>query len=344
MVGFNSGFEDNPAVVKNCYYYGSGEISDSYYGSGGVVGYNPSDSTVVNSFYCSDINDIGTCIGSDGGDTSNVRGLSKDGFKNQSNFGGYDFSNVWYMGAERPMLLFDRITGSGTADDPYIIKNYNQLKEFAAIVNGTHLSISQNASACAVLAADIYADDNLWVAIGNSDSTRFKGVFDGDNHTVTGLSNAGFESAPQFIGLFGLISGTECIVMNTGVINADFRASDYAGGVVGFNNRGKVENCFNSGSGNITGGQYSNAGGVVGCNGYGTIENCYNSGSGDISGYDAGGVVGYNLKGTIENCYNSGSGIISGDSDAGGVVGYNPDGGTVINSFYCSDLNNIAPT
>ena len=45
------------------------------------------------------------------------------------------------------------------------------------------------------------------------------------------------------------------------------------------------------------------AGGVVGFNESGTVENCYNTGDGQLTGGSAGGVVGWNNNGTVISCY-----------------------------------------
>ena len=87
------------------------------------------------------------------------------------------------------------LSGDGSKDNPYQIYDYQDLKAFAQIVNGTHPSIGQNQSAWAVLEADIVAKNNAadaqyardWTPIG-SDSDGYLGTFDGTGHTITGLN------------------------------------------------------------------------------------------------------------------------------------------------------------
>lgn len=253
--------------------------------------------------------------------------------------------------------------GDGTADNPYQISTYRDLKKFAQIVN------DGKTTACAKLTADIDAKgdsdwipkgDSDWIPIGNDldPGDFYRGTFDGQGHTITGLR--AYSYSEPVVGLFGGSSG---VIKNVGIVNNNFR-NNYniimpyqgTGGVVGYN-EGTVENCYNAS--NVSGEE--GVGGVVGKN-HGTISNCYNTG--DVSGdYSVGGVVGYIHSGTISNCYNTGAvrgedevggvvgnmgeedtasncyntGKVSGDNFVGGVIGWN-NYGTVNNCYYDSDL------
>lgn len=116
--------------------------------------------------------------------------------------------------------------------------------------------------------------------------------------------------------------GTVSNCYSTGEVFCD---DNSGGGVVGYNiNGGKVTKCYNTGS--VSG--YWRAGGVVGYNEYGIVENCYNTGTIDAH-YNAGGVVGYNdglsgdseHDGIITNSYNIGE--VTAVNNAGGIVGCN---------------------
>ena len=193
--------------------------------------------------------------------------------------------------------------GEGTKENPYEIATADDLYEFAIKVN------EGDNTACAVLTADITLIDTNWTPIGN-DSNQYKGTFDGDGHTITGLSVDIQSDNTIYAGLFGFL-GEGGTIKNLGLADSKITCSGnrvYAGGVCGWNT-GTIENCYNTGdvSGTSEYG-FAYAGGVCGLNDYGTIENCYNTGevsgtgtSTDGSGY-AGGVCGWNT-GTIENCY-----------------------------------------
>ena len=229
------------------------------------------------------------------------------------------------------------LAGSGTPDDPYQISTYSELKEFAAIVNGTHATIAQNTAACGVLADDIvcknspddtdYATD--WTPIGNNDK-KYTGTFDGGGHKITGLTFN--NNHADYVGLFGCV-GEGGKVRNTGLEGGSMTGRNYVGGVVGFN-RSTVTNCYNTGS--VTAEDVvASVGGVVG-ESFGTIKNCYNTGDVTATADNSkiGGVVGNNNDGTVTNSYNTGS--ITADenfSHVGGVVGLNRSESKVTNCY-----------
>ena len=125
-------------------------------------------------------------------------------------------------------------------------------------------------------------------------------------------------------GVCGMNYGTVRDCKNTGSV----RGTSTIGGVCGFNNSGKIENCFNEG---IVSGTGRNIGGVCGNNDSGTTKCCYNPAS--VSGLEAvGGVCGSNSYGTITNCFNEGT--VSGKYYVGGVCG-DSYGGTT-NCYYLS--------
>ena len=232
--------------------------------------------------------------------------------------------------------------GEGTKENPYEIATADDLYEFAIKVN------EGDNTACAVLTADITLIDTNWTPIGN-DSNQYKGTFDGDGHTITGLSVDIQSDNTIYAGLFGFL-GEGGTIKNLGLADSKITCSGnrvYAGGVCGWNT-GTIENCYNTGdvSGTSEYG-FVYAGGVCGLNDYGTIENCYNTG--DVSGtceygfVYAGGVCGLNDYGTIENCYNTGD--VSGtgtrtdaSGHAGGVCGCN-DYGTIENCYNTGEVS-----
>ena len=232
--------------------------------------------------------------------------------------------------------------GEGTKENPYEIATADDLYEFAIKVN------EGDNTACAVLTADITLIDTNWTPIGN-DSNQYKGTFDGDGHTITGLSVDIQSDNTIYAGLFGFL-GEGGTIKNLGLADSKITCSGnrvYAGGVCGWNT-GTIENCYNTGDVSCTS-EYSfvYAGGVCGLNDYGTIENCYNTG--DVSGtceygfVYAGGVCGLNDYGTIENCYNTGD--VSGtgtrtdaSGHAGGVCGCN-DYGTIENCYNTGEVS-----
>ena len=195
--------------------------------------------------------------------------------------------------------------GEGTTADPYIIATAADLYEFAIKVN------EGDNTACAVLTADItLLIDTNWTPIGN-DSNQYKGTFDGDGHTITGLKVDIQSDNIIYAGLFGCL-GAGGTIKNVSLEDSKITCSSsgyiHVGGVCGLNDYGTIENCYNTGEVSGTGTSsygYVYAGGVCGRN-TGTIQNCYNTGKvSSTSEYGfvyAGGVCGCN-DGTIQNCY-----------------------------------------
>ena len=165
-----------------------------------------------------------------------------------------------------------------------------------------------------------------WTPIGRDSpaTARFIGTFDGNGHTISGLT---INRDQSHQGMFGVI-GNDGEVKNLGLINVNlnvFEGDDVIaslGGVVGVN-RGTVQYCYVTG--NVSGRQA--VGGVVG-NNWNIVEKCYSTAT--VRGFNsAGGVVGNNL-GIVRHSYSTG--IIEGNSTSraaiGGVVGDNSGIGT----------------
>lgn len=276
-----------------------------------------------------------------------------------SNFAGLDIG-VEALHADEPGTM----QGAGTEQNPYVITNYAQLKEFADIVNGTGIYVDNaNSGVCAILGADIECNDKTWIPIG-SDSHPYTGTFDGKHHKIIGLNNTGFDdiSTKDNQGLFGVNSGT---IKNVGVVDGEIKGKSYVGGIVGYiagNGSGieiNVINCYNTGSisgitrvGGVVGSSY-----IVGSSVNMNISKCYNMGTVRGSAF-VGGVVGSNYVhgneinestkeelARIEYCYNIGS--VYGDGEnIGGVVGENFSKykGAIADVRNCYNKGNVGST
>ena len=248
------------------------------------------------------------------------------------------------------------------AQGRYQLADAFQLRWFAALVNGTLTDgTAQNAAACAVLTTNIDLTGADWTPIGNA-STIYTGTFDGQNHTISGMT---LENAESYSGLFGNVTGTvknftvtgsititgdETVAKVGGAVGSLGTASaggtvsgvisgvditvsagnDHIGGVVGSmpeNSSPTVENCIYTGKITVT----VAAGSVAGVVGYirtGTIQNCANQGGISINtggNGSVGGILGYCNNGNIyiRNCYNSGVIAAEGTANVGAIVGQN---------------------
>src|SRR3972149_4320395 len=163
-----------------------------------------------------------------------------------------------------------------------------------------------------------------WQPIGipNYDLIGLSGSFDGQGHEIRDL----FINRPDeiYVGLFGIVDEGGRIE-NIGVVTANVTGVEMVGGLVGYNHRGTVNNCYAMGS--VNGNEW--VGGLVGSN-YGTVSNSYYSGSVTSDENVVGGLVGYNdNQGTVSTSYATSS--VTGNRNVGGLVGHNH--GTVSNSY-----------
>ncbi len=122
-------------------------------------------------------------------------------------------------------------------------------KGFAQTVNGGQTSLN------AVLTADIVVNEGDvagcngvkqenwvdWLPIGY-DIKPYKGTFDGQDHTVSGLYR---KDSNGYIGLFGNTNGAT--IKNVGVINSYFNTGySFSAGVCGYLTNGTISNCYSS--------------------------------------------------------------------------------------------------
>ena len=250
------------------------------------------------------------------------------------------YAAAWTYPTTTPTLTW---TGSGTAQDPYIITTAQQLADMSYMVNaGLKNSDGKNYyELCYKLGADIDIGGKQWVPIGGikngtSYSYVFKGSFDGDNHTISNLTfsavNTNYETLGRS-GLFYEISGN-AEIKNVKLENVDISMKGVSGALVAtisggyttFSNCHVLSGTITSTStvmqyfGGLIGGSFSN-------NNQSsiTITNCTNratvTGSSQYND-SVGGIIGYTRYGeiNISNCYNYGT--LSSKFYVGGIVGY----------------------
>ena len=238
--------------------------------------------------------------------------------------------------------------GTGTEENPYVIRTAEQLAYLASTVNAGNTYEGKYI----ILADDIvlnppdmftYDENGLvtgvaegatpreWTPIGYwlSDrySASFNGTFDGCNHEIKGVYINKPDGSRQ--GLFGFCADGGGIVKNVGVTGGYILCFGYSGGVIGESRRFSISNCYNT----CTVYGCCDVGGVVGFfNTDGTMSNCYNMGT--VIGYgthpggnsgEIGGVVGL-FNGSVEmtNCYNTGKVTVTETSwsyNSGGIAG-----------------------
>ena len=257
--------------------------------------------------------------------------------------------------------------GRGTKEEPWLIENAEQLAYLAQQVNnGTDYRWVHFR-----LVSDLDLSGNEWTPIG-TEGNLFWGGFDGDGHTITGMTITGKENS--YVGLFGecrnftaassyiksvtvkganisgksfvgAIAGAGANISDCYSIENTIYASRCVGGVCG-SLIGKISGCYNSSS--VSG--ISTAGGIMGTASYegnvgnGVVQYCYNIGAVTVSQQDSyvGGITGASAnKYEISNCLNCGK-ITGNGKNVGGIAGSTDSNymNFIGNCYYNSDLNN----
>ena len=202
----------------------------------------------------------------------------------------------------------------------YQIYDASELAWLAAAVNGTLTTKSESIPAdnfsgkTFSLMTDIDLQGNKWTPIGNS-SSAFKGIFDGNNHTISNLVVEGGSSSNQ--GLFGYT--TEGEIKNLIVNNAKVSGRLNVGVVAGTPYTSKYTNIKVTGHVEVNGMAY--VGGVAGKNAYANWKDI----KVDVDG------TSYVNANSVENneAYRT---------YVGGVVGFNGEGGHSFTNIY-SNIN-----
>ncbi len=196
-------------------------------------------------------------------------------------------------------------------ENVYTITTAAELKAFANAVNNDKNTF---AGKTVVLANDIDLNWKEWTPIGQTGATEFKGVFDGQGHTIYNLkvNSAAKTGAHYSSGLFGWFEshGTENItVKNLTIDGANVVGHHYVAVVVGYTEgsttienvhvkNAKINNTFanfdasGDKTGLITGYMTAEV----------TIKKCSGSNSTVLGTRDAGQLVGSGIGATLTNC------------------------------------------
>lgn len=240
--------------------------------------------------------------------------------------------------------------GEGTAESPYLIENASHLAWLSEQVKAgqtfenKHFKLTcdldmgktEGQTFPVIGKFNTYLDTETMETVDNS--KYFKGIFDGDYHTIDNLQIEYVDNDLGGTGLFacstsgtiiknliigehstisgGLVCGAFVGQMNGGLITncankANVQATNFhTGGIVGVIENGEITSCFNAGT--ISG--TTELGGIIGQGAVNALVSyCYNIGEIKASGFGGGGIGGalYD-QAVIRNCYNIGH--ISGDS------------------------------
>ena len=126
--------------------------------------------------------------------------------------------------------------GDGTEESPYLISNKTHLNNVRKYP-GFHFKMVTDiefTEADFAEKGDYYNNGQGWEPIAIDYNTPFKGVFDGDGHTIKGLY-VNIQTTDKYIyaGLFGYNEGT---IKNLGMLDGSVSSSSsssYVGGIAG---------------------------------------------------------------------------------------------------------------
>lgn len=241
---------------------------------------------------------------------------------------GFVFAGVTVAdGAVDEAAELEELDGTGTETDPYVVTNAEELQ-----------AMNQDLEAHYVLGDDIdAAETEAWnngqgfEPIGDDDQgdrgqTPFSGSFDGQGHTISGLTID--RTTEGAIAPFGSVTG---IVENARFEDVSvFGGEIYVGGVVG-SNRGKVRSVTVTGE---VEGTNRRIGGLAGDHFEEGEVIARSTADVDVSGDQlVGGLVGSNHGRIVES---SAASDVDGRSSVGGLVGFNH--GTVHNSYVTGEV------
>lgn len=228
-----------------------------------------------------------------------------------------------------------QMTGSGSAEDPYIItcgphlynltlgvKDFYEYDKF----NGAHFK--QVADISLHEASYYCKHENGWTPIGDV-AYPFVGTYDGGGHKIKNMYS--HHNQICGVGLFGHISNSS--IQNLTIENADISGPIGVGGIAGCmmslsgeRTTSSIINCKVANSKITTNANGAAAGGIAGIIDMytvGLIEQCKSNNNTILADYNAGGIVGgssaYSLT-SIDLCENS-SKVQTNYAGAGGIIG-----------------------
>ena len=260
------------------------------------------------------------------------------------------------------LSLFSSMGGGHLFAQTTTISSVEDLVAFATSVNGGTSYEGQTVT----LTSDLNLSGE-WTPIGNGSRSSktytgnsFKGIFDGGDHAISGLTITSTSGANAAVGLFGIVDGGTVKNLKLTDVNINVPSSNLAGAAIGMMlNNAKADNITvsgaifgNDGVGGIVGRMiingtiancinyasvttsYGGIGGIVGkpyydngsdTSDFATITDCINNGTITASSY-AGGIAGL-ARANVTDCVNNGE--IKGGTQTGGIIGQLIAAGTV---------------
>ena len=202
------------------------------------------------------------------------------------------------------------LSGSGTAEDPFLVQSGADLAYIAKVVNDAAAATTNFKGQYFKMTKSIDLGGNALMIGSYSANKGFHGHFDGNNCVIKGIN------ATQ--SLFGILNSGSIKNLSTyGTVTTTEKKG--VAGLVSYITNSTVQNVTNYVE--VTGVQQ--VAGVVGWlenNAASSIKDCVNYGKIQATSYQVGGIAGF-AKGTITDCVNFGDVSSSGSGYVGGIGG-----------------------
>ncbi len=241
--------------------------------------------------------------------------------------------------------------GEGTVDNPYKITTADDLNKLAADVNSgtrytdTYFKLMNDVSYEHTSTwNDTTSTENNFTPIGNSTSNSFRGTFDGNNKSISGIRiyKDTKTAASQNIGLFGVLRGT---VKNLTLTDTRIVAYGFTGGIAATcSSNSVIDSCIVTSTvavysvqpgalrlGGIAG--YANSKTAIVSNNISSATVAIKYGLGGCEGY--GGILGVAGAGaTVSNNLAIGAKVKDSSGWAGAIMGYSNNDANLTNNYY----------
>ena len=237
--------------------------------------------------------------------------------------------------ADTPDWTTVSYSGDGSSGNPYEVGTVDHLQCIESKGLDNDYELTGNIDASGTSSWDGGGFDPIGGSARNGE-TPFTGTFDGNGHTISGLTID--RGGTNNVGLFGTVS-PEGTVRNVRLDGGTVTGSEYVGALVGTNN-GTVSRSVSTVDITASGGR---VGGLVG-ESYGTVEDSYATGDVTADTSATGGLAGSTSSVTIRRTYATGVVSVT-DGDTGGLVGdvdQGVGGSTIANSYWDAGTTNQA--
>ena len=240
------------------------------------------------------------------------------------------------------------LSGSGTATDPFLIKNLSDFREFSR-PDCARKYWQNNIYTKLVCNLDLI-DIKTNKAMVAPDSSRkgqpfefqavpFAGTFDGNSHTISNMCIISGTNS-EYLGMFGKLTGTVKNLNLNNICILAAKSSNYIGSICGENERGLISNCSTNGIISVKDNCYY-IGGVCGKNIGGMISETQSKCSMTTGRYCwyIGGLNGYNQQGYItRSCAEINLAVTDCCVGIGGLCGVNTKSGFISNCYSTGKL------